>query len=101
MSLDELRKVQQRKIGPKICVACKSFRAECHAPIGEDSAALCWLCAHHVVDHEAALHEAATAQCECTPDQVYPAWVMHERRERAAAQAAIGFKPVHPRLLKA
>ena len=57
---------------PKLCVACKAFRAECVAPVGESSAALCWLCAHHVVDHEVPPHLAATAECECLPHQIYP-----------------------------
>ncbi len=56
----------------KLCVACKGFRAECVVPVGESSAPMCWLCAHHVVDHERAPHDAATAECECLPHQVYP-----------------------------
>ena len=57
---------------PKLCVACKGFRAECVVPVGEGSVPMCWLCAHHVVDHECALHDAATAECECLPHEVYP-----------------------------
>lgn len=56
----------------KICMACNAFRAECLVPVGEASAPMCWLCAHHVVDHECALHEAATAECECLPHEIYP-----------------------------
>jgi len=33
---------------------------------------MCWLCAHHVVDHECPPHDAATAECECLPHQIYP-----------------------------
>lgn len=56
----------------KICVACNAFRAECIVPVREASAPMCWLCAHHVVDHERDLHEAMTAECECLPHQIYP-----------------------------
>lgn len=57
---------------PKLCVACKGFRAECIVPVGEGSAPMCWLCAHHVADHECAIHDAATAECECLPHEIYP-----------------------------
>lgn len=57
---------------PKLCVACKGFRAECVVPVGKASAAMCWLCAHHVVDHGCEPYRAMTAECECLPHQVYP-----------------------------
>ncbi len=57
---------------PKLCVACKGFRAECIVPVGEASAPMCWICAHHVVDHNCAPHDAATAECECLPHEIYP-----------------------------
>ncbi len=57
---------------PETCGACKAYRAECVAPVGEGSMALCWLCAHHVVDHGVAPGLATTAECECTPDKIYP-----------------------------
>lgn len=57
---------------PKMCVACKGMRAECVVPIGESSAPMCWLCAHHVVDHGCEPHEAVTHECECLPHQIYP-----------------------------
>lgn len=57
---------------PKTCVACKAFRAECVVPVDESSAPMCWLCAHHVVDHDCAPHEAMTAECECLPHRIYP-----------------------------
>lgn len=62
-----------------VCVACQAFNAEVRAPVGEGSAPMCWLCAHHVVDHGVALHDAMEARCECTPDQVYPARVLQQR----------------------
>ena len=57
---------------PKLCVACSGFRAECMAPVGEDSAPMCWLCAHHVVDHGCSMQGASTAECECAPHEIYP-----------------------------
>lgn len=54
------------------CRACRMFRPECIAPIGEFTVDLCWLCAHHVVDHHVALAAAADAQCECLPTEIYP-----------------------------
>jgi hypothetical protein len=56
----------------KLCVACKGFRAECIVPVGEASAPMCWLCAHHVADHDCAPGDAATAECECLPHEIYP-----------------------------
>lgn len=57
---------------PKLCAACKGYRAECVAPVGEGSMHLCWLCAHHVVDHGVAPELAITAECECLPHEIYP-----------------------------
>jgi hypothetical protein len=80
MSLDDLRLVKHPKTGEKkVCLACKSFVAECQAPVGEGSAAMCWECAHQVVEHDVPLHEAMTARCECTPDQVYPKHIIDRR----------------------
>lgn len=57
---------------PKLCLACKAFRAECVAPVGESSAPMCWACAHHVVEHDCPPHLAAEARCECLPREIYP-----------------------------
>jgi hypothetical protein len=62
-----------------VCVACEAFLAECVVPVGEASAAMCWLCAHHVVDHEVPVHLAVEAECDCTPEQVYPKHVIRAR----------------------
>lgn len=77
MSLDDLREVKHGRT-PRTCVACKAFKAECQVPIGEGSTAMCWLCAHHVVDHDTPVHEASTAECECSPSAIYPAHVYHD-----------------------
>lgn len=66
------------------CQACKTFEAEVLAPVGDGAARLCWLCAHHVAEHDASLQAAPSAECECTPDQVYPADV----RARCTSGAA-------------
>lgn len=70
----DLKRIPPPKPAPprKLCVACQAFAAECEAPIDEGSAPMCWLCAHHVVDHGVTLHEAAEARCECLPHQIYP-----------------------------
>lgn len=91
VSLDDLKIVKKRK---RVCVACKAFVAECFAPVDGEALPMCWLCAHHVVDHETPLHEAAEARCECTPDQVYPASVIRERAIQLAHAKLRGFVPM-------
>lgn len=81
----------------RVCVACKAFKAECQAPVGEGSAPMCWLCAHHVVDHGVSLHKAHEAECECTPDQVYPARVLQERERQLEALKALWAFPERAR----
>lgn len=80
MKLSDLKRVPPPPPAPerKLCAACKGLAAECYCPVGEASAPMCWLCAHHVVDHGAELYEAATAECECLPHQIYP----HRARPR-------------------
>lgn len=42
-------------------------------PLGEGAINLCWLCAHHHVDHGVPLSQCATSErCEHTPDEIYP-----------------------------
>lgn len=75
MKLSDLKRVKQPQPKPvekKVCLACRSFEAVCEVPMGEGAAPMCWLCAHHVVDHGVPLHEAMTAQCECHPMAIYP-----------------------------
>lgn len=64
----------------KPCTACRAFVAECQTPIGEGSAPTCWLCAHHIVEHGRALEDAMHGQCECLPEDVYPASVITRQR---------------------
>lgn len=98
MKLADLREVKHPKPAePKACLACKAFIAECVVPVGEGSAPMCWLCAHQVVDHNVPLHEACTAECECTPDQVYPVRV-YQAQQRPVLRFEHGdsMKMQHP-----
>lgn len=54
------------------CRACKSFAPEVLVPDGDEAVPMCWLCAHHVVDHDASMQAAPSAECECLPHQIYP-----------------------------
>lgn len=57
---------------PPTCVACKHWQPEVQVPEGSGSVGMCWLCAHHVVDHGATFAGAPHAQCECLPTEIYP-----------------------------
>lgn len=72
-------KLADLKTAKGTCVACKAFTAECLVPVGEAAVPMCWLCAHHVIDHDTLVHEALEARCECTPEDVYPASVLAKR----------------------
>ena len=54
------------------CASCEVFAPECLVPVGDAAVPMCWLCAHHIVEHNEAPHRASTAECECTPQQIYP-----------------------------
>lgn len=58
---------------PLACASCRAFRAEVVCPVGDGAADLCYLCAHHVAVHEVSLGGAPSAECECGPEEVYPA----------------------------
>lgn len=60
------------------CGACGTFAPECLVPVGELAVPMCWLCAHHVVEHDAPLAAAHCAECECTPREIYPHRVFDE-----------------------
>lgn len=71
--LSKLKRVEQPKpTAREACASCEAFAAECLTPIGDAAVPLCWLCAHHIVDHGCAPHRAVTAECECLPHQIYP-----------------------------
>lgn len=54
------------------CAACKAFAPECLVPHGDGALAMCWYCAHHVVEHGVDLSAAHCATCECLPRQILP-----------------------------
>ena len=54
------------------CHACRAFAPECLVPVGEGAVPMCWLCAHHAIEHGADPSAAACAECECTPGEIYP-----------------------------
>lgn len=56
----------------KACAACNTFAPECLAPVSDTAVPMCWLCAHHVVDHDVPVTEAYKAECDCPPHEIYP-----------------------------
>lgn len=79
---------------PVVCVACRTMRAECEAPVGEGTAPMCWVCAHHVVQHGATLEEALEYECDCSPWEIYPDDVLELRGLKAEALLAAGQPPL-------
>jgi hypothetical protein len=71
------------------CHACKTFAPECLVPDGDEALPMCWLCAHHVIDHNTSIASAHCAECECTPREIYPKRVFEE----PGAVVAIGPEP--------
>ncbi len=64
------------------CFACKLWTPECWVPMPAvlgGSQPMCWLCAHHVVEHGMAPEHAHCGECECTPAQIYPVSVLAKR----------------------
>ncbi len=49
--------------------------------------------AHHVIEHECPLHAAATGECDCLPEDIYPGRAPIER-------GPVSAKPVHPKVLE-
>jgi hypothetical protein len=54
------------------CHACKSFAPDLLVPDGDEAVPMCWLCAHHVVDHGKSMQSALHAKCSCAPWMIYP-----------------------------
>lgn len=59
-------------VEPPACGCCKVFRPECIVPMGDGALPMCWLCAHHVVEHNCTLEEAVEHECECLPTEIFP-----------------------------
>ena len=74
-------KLVKKPIAVPVCVSCKEFRPDCEVPHGDGTIRMCWLCAHHFIDHEQPLHLCCEAECECLPEAVYPESVIATRRE--------------------
>jgi hypothetical protein len=74
------------------CVACRTYAPECLVPMGDEALPMCWLCAHHVVEHDTAVEHAYCAECECTPQQIFP-----HRAFESAGEIVARVEPVSPR----
>lgn len=48
------------------------FAPELLVPMGDEAVPMCWLCAHHVVEHETPMDQTSDARCECLPWEIYP-----------------------------
>lgn len=81
MKLEDLKTYREPPPEKKACTACDSFAAECLVPVDDLAMPMCWLCAHHIVEHEVALAGAVTAECDCAPREIYPAAVFAARRQ--------------------
>lgn len=79
----------------KGCVACQTFAPECIVPVGDASAPMCWLCAHHVVEHNVPVSKAYNAECECLPQAIYP-----HRAFEAVELAAPEAEPINERAVE-
>lgn len=77
MKIAQLAIVKQpQPVAKKVCLACKAFVAECLVPVGDGAMQMCWLCAHQVIEHDAPLHTAHSAECACRRDEIYPKAVL-------------------------
>ena len=87
-----------------VCRGCKTMAPECLVPHGDGAIPMCWLCAHHVIEHGTAVDHAYVGECECLPSEIFP-WHkctgedgtktpcegckgVHKKRERAARRAS-------------
>jgi hypothetical protein len=62
---------------PEVCRACKVFTPEVLVPNGHGALPMCWLCAHHVVEHGTGISQAYAARCECSHDEIFPQRYVH------------------------
>ena len=73
---------------PEVCACCQAFAPDCLLPIGEGCVPACWLCAHAVAEHGCAPGDAMTHECECDPNEIYPARREDLRKRRRAESDA-------------
>ena len=64
--------VEPPPLEKEACASCETFAPECLVPVGDAAVPMCWLCAHHVIEHDVAPHHARVAECECVPGEIYP-----------------------------
>jgi hypothetical protein len=100
MKIDDLTLFNQppRYKAQRECVACKAFAATCLVPVGEGAMPMCWLCAHHVIEHDEPLHNAHAAGCGCLPADIYPASVLATRPSNDGGSEPVA--PVAKRVLR-
>lgn len=99
-AVDELTPFSPAPVEKPACQACKAFAPECLVPHGHGALACCWECTHHLVVHEISPKQCARAECECSPEEIYPKAVLERRRALREAvtvasvtQDATGRKP--------
>ena len=64
------------------CFACKAGAPECWVPLPSALGGpqpMCWICAHHVVEHDMSPEHAHCGECEHTPAEIYPRSVLAAR----------------------
>lgn len=72
-NIDKLPAFEHLVVEKPACAACKAFRPEVLAPTPEGGALpMCWLCAHHFVEHDVSLQGCPSARCKCHPSEIYP-----------------------------
>lgn len=81
--------VEPPPVEKKVCGACKVFTPDCLVPMGHGAIECCWECAHYIVVHELSPRQAARAECECSPEEIYPKAVLERRRALRDAVAAV------------
>lgn len=63
------------------CPGCGAFEPECLVPDGDGVVALCWTCAHDLVEHGRPVGHGPGSACGCSREQIFPADVIAARRD--------------------
>ncbi len=71
-SRDLPRFVGEKPAEKPVCRSCKTFTPDVLVPVGQGAISLCWICAHHVIEHGVPLDKAGAGECECLPEAIYP-----------------------------
>ncbi len=91
--VDRLKPFVEAVVEKPACTACKSFAPECLVPVGDGAVPMCWLCAHHVIEHDTAVEHAHAAECECVPTEIYPSRVLAARHLNVGIEHSDEMKP--------